>query len=908
MSGYFIDSHLLFGDLRKGSVLARGYCLRLPDLSSSDDEWHTNLEQDTRVMLGSLQRDERFQLEFYTGNDFAAPLDRFETQTKPDAPALCRRTRAELVERFRGRMRDETLIRTNARVYLSSKIQPLDSGGGRTARGFEDVFKVVVRSFQQREQLFRMLLRRYGGDVEGLDNRGHYADLLRFWSPGQARQPLPDTIDWLSPINDLVRFGEFAPRRATDHGLFCDGFYFGVTVYKTMPSITSAFTMAPFCNLAIPGLRVVVNAEPLSVEEELRVRKERYQQLYSNTVTRPGETPDFESVIGVQDELDRGKLLMTNELLPFRTRVIVIATDRDRDKLDEKIEAIRAAVGKTGAESYRPALATSTLAFLNCASPGFGPWVRYPDYRHKMRDAVNVVNMMPLAATPAADLDQADVLFDGERNNLVGYRMFIGAQPANMLCCGAYGSGKSALIQTTMAQSAHLFRYMVVIDNGRSYGDTCRRLDPGCRTISVSSNSRHTFNLFDLNGLPLHSQKIANATGLAFLLCGSSDDEQRDRIAQALLSETIEEIYRARFEKWRNDCPESYYDLRREALVLARFHNAKMRNEHFVDAFLAARALRKHDPEALIEYEDDLAESAIIAMGPSELELLVRQLAFSKFTPDMFPTLFDLQDELHAMANRGKRNKELCSLLATLLRAWLREGRYGVMVDGASNVDLGSIDIGHDDPLKVVHFELGDMTEAEVHLKAVAGFLITNQVRNHIQGMPRGVRKQIVIEEMTSFLRVPGGNEIVVDLYERTRKYSCQVVSVMQQYSSLLKATPEVANAMITNSMNLLLLRNPNRKDLDAMCDYVFIPEVIKDKITSFPVPDDLKGRDDAHAGFAWGQLSTAEPRYTVGMNFLNDELLKLTSSSGDEFDQKRKEEIEANNEEKPGDTHDRAA
>ena len=182
-------------------------------------------------------------------------------------------------------------------------------------------------------------------------------------------------------------------------------------------------------------------------------------------------------------------------------------------------------------------------------------------------------------------------------------------------------------------------------------------------------------------------------------------------------------------------------------------------------------------------------------------DVIDRSLAFSTFTPDMFPTLFDLQDELNAMAVRGKRNKEQCALLATLLRAWLREGRYGVMVDGASNVDLGGIDIGYDNPLKVVHFELGDMGEAETHLKAVAGFLITNQVRNHIQGMPRGVRKLVVVEEMTNFLRVPGGKEIMVDLYERMRKYSCLIASVMQQYSSLLKATPEMASAEILQTV-----------------------------------------------------------------------------------------------------------
>jgi hypothetical protein len=51
--------------------------------------------------------------------------------------------------------------------------------------------------------------------------------------------------------------------------------------------------------------------------------------------------------------------------------------------------------------------------------------------------------------------------------------------------------------------------------------------------------------------------------------------------------------------------------------------------------------------------------------------------------------------------------------------------------------------------------------------------------------MPRAIKKQVIIEEMTSFLKIPNGEDIVIDYYERMRKYSAQVVSVFQQYSSL---------------------------------------------------------------------------------------------------------------------------
>ena len=74
-------------------------------------------------------------------------------------------------------------------------------------------------------------------------------------------------------------------------------------------------------------------------------------------------------------------------------------------------------------------------------------------------------------------------------------------------------------------------------------------------------------------------------------------------------------------------------------------------------------------------------------------EHLVRNLAFASWSPAMFPTLFNLHDEFHAAALQKGAHQELCATLASLLRPWLRDGRYGPIVDGASNVDLGSVQL-----------------------------------------------------------------------------------------------------------------------------------------------------------------------------------------------------------------------
>jgi hypothetical protein len=888
--GYFIDDHIVFCDLGGGSVIAKGYAAEFPDLSASEDDAFSELEAGIRLILSCLSPDERLQLHFYTSSDFAAPLDRFSEATwraNGNCPEITRRVRDELLVRFRSRMHQETLIQGQVRLYVSSRLPKFVTERGRKVRGFEDVFKIHQRAFQQREVLMNLLLCRYGGSVRALDNLSHYREMVSFWSPGQARVLKPERgeLDWLRSVEDLCRFSEVAPRALPDHGFFLDGFYFGLWVFKTMPRATWAKTMEPFFALTIPNLRVVVNIQPLPIEGEMRYEEERFNKLLSNLDPK---APSLQSEVGLDKHRDRMRRLMSNQVLPFKAQIIVIGHDRTTDGLDSKMQALRAALGKTGAEPYRPALPTSVISFFNCATPGFGPWVDYPDYRHKIDD-LNLANLLPAGSTPKAELDQADWITDGDRNNLIGGKAFTGSQPVHAVVIGNTGAGKSVILQTLILQTALSFKFIVVVDDGLSYARTCRLLDPSSRPIIVRSNGGQTFNPFDIRGLPLTPQHLASATALVHLLLGRSSNEDQDKLRSALIAETIGSLYGVAYRSWRKDNPEAHYKLCREAATLLKLQEAKCSpSEGLLEAFLLARELRRTDPNALVEFQEISERDVLELDRHPDTQHLVQALAYANWTPEMFPTISDLQDELHTAALGKGAHQELLAVLATLLRPWLRDGRYGPIVDGASNVDLGRPDMSDVDPLKVVHFELGELSKAEAELRAVCGFLITNEVRNHIQGMPRRIRKQVVLEELTSFLKIPNGEEIVTDYYERMRKYSCQVISVFQQYSSLLEASPKVAKAIIGNSSAMFLLRNHNRRDLDGLSSFVKIPEVIKDRITSFPMPENMKGRDDAYAGFVYAQLSDAEPRFTIGRNVISEEVERITSSSGDAFQSKR--------------------
>jgi hypothetical protein len=204
---------------------------------------------------------------------------------------------------------------------------------------------------------------------------------------------------------------------------------------------------------------------------------------------------------------------------------------------------------------------------------------------------------------------------------------------------------------------------------------TCHCLDPSSRLIVIRANGAETFNIFDTRGCPRTAKHLISATALCHLLVGRSSDEDKDKLRVSLLEQAIKEVYATAYRRWRKDHPEAHYRLCIEAATLLAFQKAN-RIEDFLEAFVEARAAQKGNADALGAYEDGVEESAAVALDRDpKTEHLVRDLAFAGWTHEMFPTLWDLQDELHSWGMQKGPHQELCDTLATLLRPWLRDGR-----------------------------------------------------------------------------------------------------------------------------------------------------------------------------------------------------------------------------------------
>ena len=222
-TGYFLDDHQIWGDPGAGAIMSRTYAADFADLWASDDSAFDLLEGNCRLMMASLRQGERLQLHYYTSNNFKRPLDRYAEQTAKSKIEICSKVRRDIEARFRKLMNSERLIQANVRISLSAKLPSFVKDGGRKVRAFSDVFKIFARSFKQREQHFKLLMASQGGAIKGLGNQEHYEELLKFWSPGQARLPIFKDLDWMRTVDDLCRFSGLAPGQEPDSGFYMDG-------------------------------------------------------------------------------------------------------------------------------------------------------------------------------------------------------------------------------------------------------------------------------------------------------------------------------------------------------------------------------------------------------------------------------------------------------------------------------------------------------------------------------------------------------------------------------------------------------------------------------------------------------------------------------------------------------------
>jgi hypothetical protein len=672
----------------------------------------------------------------------------------------------------------------------------------------------------------------------------------------------------------------------SDFGFYLDGHYHSVIALTRWPRTTYPGIIQLLTNLRLLDYAITVNVDPLPITQEINKEEKEHDRVAGDYASEKKI-----SLLTVMDKKQKKiHALMQGQTIPFKALFLIRVWDKSKDGLNAKTGAIKNAINAMNSAQYFESNLPSTSKNLFYQTwPGW-TWGRY-EHRKLYAEHRYLADMLPVTSTFTGHLATAEAIYDGPNNNLIGVETFSGSKdnqsPQHAVLLGMSGAGKSVTVCDLLSQTEGYFAYTVIIEEGLSYGIYTQTVEDGARPIIIHPDGDLTINYLDTKGLPLTPDHLSAATALVARMIGTSSQEDKQMLRQAQIAKYLNLLYEDSFQDWQKKRHDQLLDIARHALALQKFRAEKMPPgattlETFADfrdqagsgliPSTTERRFNDWGQDYVAQFDEG---TALKFLKDPRTSREVRNLAFAYFTPEEFPTHRMLQ-ELMMLDPVGAEREQIIEI-ATLILPWCRDGNYGCLFDGTSNLTLTG---------KIAHFELGYIPESAKELKAAAGFLITNHARKHIITLPRALRKRNVYEEVARFLDIPGGQEIVQESYAQLRKFNCWNISIVQQYARFKQS--RIRSAVFGNSRQFFIMRQNDRADLDDMGKDIALPEVTQHAIMNYPLPDHQSGQK--FSPFTYYHTDSGRNLCGTVHNISSREMLYCSSSSGEHFDKRARE------------------
>ncbi len=437
---------------------------------------------------------------------------------------------------------------------------------------------------------------------------------------------------------------------------------------------------------------------------------------------------------------------------------------------------------------------------------------------------------------------------------------------------GDSGSGKSVFLNDFLTQTDPFYALTCIVDYGLSY-ETFTRL-AGATPIILRPNGNLTINYLGTHQLPLSAEHLTNASALAAMMVGRSPDEDRQRHRVALITKYINLLYTDVFEEWSRRHPDDAMDVARLSCALA---GRRAPDSTVLESFVDFRDWQKCHPDEAHAVLQQVPESEVVKALKDPLSReLVRNLAFARLSPQQQPTHSMLQELMQLDATAADR--EQAGAVALQLLPWCRNGNFGVLFDGVTNVDPTS---------RVTHFEMGQIPESAPALRTASALLVTNHSRQHTFTLDRSLRKRMIFEECSAFLNIPNAEQILREAYEQARKFNTWIVAVFQQYDRI-RSSP-IRAALLGNSRQFFLFKQSSN-DLNALAEDLGLSRSAVETIRGFGMPD----RQADGARFLCVRREHPHTVFGTVINRLSNEMLYASASGGAHFEQRRKDLAQA--------------
>ncbi|MES2571224.1 MAG: hypothetical protein V4710_14360, partial [Verrucomicrobiota bacterium] len=707
-----------------------------------------------------------------------------------------------------------------------------------------------------------------------LDDAGHFAHYRNFLNPSLRYQRREQVIAEFNPnysIQELCWRSDGLP--AEEASFHFDGQYHSLFIVERWPRESFPGNIQRLTGLPFNDYCVTVNIYPLDIQREIEREEKLIERLEGDY-----RSERKHSLLTARQKKERKvDELASGHLAPLNALYVVRVWDASQEGLLGKVNAVRTALADMGMQAYHVTRSSTAQNIFFQTWPGAveSKYRGWDLYGNNLILACN----LPFSSTFTGHLEEAEAIYNGAVNNLVGIRAFVGLQPQHAIIFGGTGSGKSVFLCDMLSQTEHRFGKTVLIEEGLSYGIYTKL--HGCDPIIIQPNGELSLNYLDTQGLPLSPEQTALGSALCLRMVGLSNAEDSNKLRLAQIGSYITQLFKDAQNDWARRNEERMPEIIRRAYALKQYRRQCMADDStFVDAFTEFRDFEKAREDEAQAFLAGFDEGRILEWSKRrEGNQRIEQLTFSYFTPEEYPRHAALYQSMRYGRFSHHREDEI-NYIADLLETWSAgAGQHGKLFDGVSNIDL-------DKP--VLHFELGKLGQSASDMKEAAGFLINNVVRQKIMTMPRGVRKRIVFEEVARFMDMPGGDEIVASGYATYRKYSTWLISVVQAYAQFNR-NQDLKKVIRGNSKLFFIMRQSDPGDVADIAHSLGLPDVTQNTIRGYASPEHLPA-EDRYSSVTYFCDDANNPVNGTLRNYTCREMLLCSSSDGDLFDRRSRE------------------
>jgi len=879
-NGYFLRDLLIFNGLDAGGFASKGFIFEPPDFNNAQIGELNEFQDQLSILLASLSDNQRLQVQWYCDSDYQHELLRYNDETKRATNTWTRRARNERFARYWTAMTNRQLRRQRLILYISRNIETSPSfaaSRGGLTKHYEHLLDQLEQEFAQVHETITGIFSGQGARIVPMTDADHFRHFSAFLNPSLAERFNYDVLETFDPTLSIQENCWHSEGNGqADFGFWMDGHYHSTIVLTRWPKMTFPGIIHRLTNLRLLDYTITVNVDPIPIRKEISREEKAHERLAGDYASEKKL-----SLLTVMQKKERKiAALMQGHTLPFNALFIVRVWDKTKAGLSAKATAIKNAINSmNSAQYFESSLPSTTKKLFFQTWPGW-LWGRY-EYRKLYAEHQYLADMLPVNSTFTGHLATAEAIYDGGASNLIGIKTFAGAEgeksPQHAVLLGMSGTGKSVTMCDLLSQTELYFDYAVIIEEGLSYGIYTKTVDANAEPIIIQPDGSLTINYLDTDGLPLTPLHLSTATALVARMAGVSLDEEKQMLRQAQISKYLNQLYEDAFQDWTNRFPEKVIKVARHACAIAAYRRDRLPpGATTFDAFADFRDWYRANEDAAHAFLTSFGESEVLRFSKDpNTSREVRNLAFSYFTPSEYPTHRMLQELMQLEASGASKDQVM--QIATLLLPWCRDGNYGPLFDGESNISLTG---------KIAHFELGYISESAKELKSAAGFLITNYTRQHIITMPRALRKRNVYEEVARFLDIPEGEKIVKESYAQMRKFNTWNIAIVQQYSRFKES--RIRSAVFGNSRQFFMMKQNDRADLEDIGQDIALPEITKQTIMGYPLPDQQTGQK--FSAFTYYHVDALRPICGTVHNIASAEMLYCSSTSGEHFEKRARQ------------------